>query len=56
MIFEHQGMTYRLYRNFYKTEVSVTLVCLDTNKVIPLPDGTLENFIENFTEENLKIL
>lgn len=54
MIFEHQGMTYRLYRNFYKTEVSVTLVCLDTNKVIPLPDGTLENFIENFTEENFE--
>lgn len=52
--FQHEGKNYRLYRNFYKGDTSVSLICLENQKEIPLPHGVIGDFIPGLTEENYK--
>ncbi len=54
MTFEYAHQTYRLYRNFYKEDVRASLICLDTQKQVPLPHGVIGDLIPGLTEENYK--
>lgn len=54
MVFEHGGRNYRMYRNFHKDQMSVSLICLDDSREIPLPHGVIGDFIPGLTLENFK--
>ncbi len=54
MLFEHGGKNYRIYRNFHKNDQSVSLICLDNQKEVPLPHGVIGDLIPELTEENYR--
>jgi len=54
MIIEHEGVTYRLYRSFYKDDEVFQVTNQDTGKAINLGSEGIGSLIENLTESSYK--
>ncbi|MGN0314025.1 MAG: ATP-binding protein [Fusicatenibacter sp.] len=50
MVFESGGKSFRLTRNFYRSEPRVQLVCLDDGEVLSVEDGDLSMLLGGISE------
>ena len=54
LVFEHQGKSYRIYRNFSKEAFRVVVTDMESGEALELPQGTITDIIPELTEENYK--
>jgi len=54
MIIEHEGVTYRLYRSFYKEDEVFQIMNQDTGKEVLVGPEGIEGLIENLMESSYK--
>lgn len=50
MDFELDGSHYRIIRSFHRNQKSVSCLCLETGREVPLSSGKITDFIHEFTE------